>query len=171
MTKQKLIGTNLESLINLLISKSAATRMKARKSLVTLGKPAVPSLTRTLQNSKEDHVRWEAAKTLGAIGDVRSIPALVSALEDSDQGVVWLAAEALRKFKKIAWPYLMSALVKSKKDSVLLRQGAHHVLRKQKEDGFNDLLTTLMKTLESNTASESTPFAASNILKRMKVKS
>ena len=171
MSKQKLIGTNLESLINLLISKSAATRMKARKSLVTLGKPAVPSLTRTLQNSKEVHVRWEAAKTLGAIGDVRSIPALVSALEDSDQGVVWLAAEALRKFKKIAWPYLMSALVKSKKDSVLLRQGAHHVLRKQKEDGFNDLLTTLMKTLESNTASESTPFAASNILKRMKVKS
>jgi HEAT repeat protein len=171
MSKQKLIGSNLESLINLLASENGATRMKARKSLVALGKPAVPSLTRTLQNSKEDHVRWEAAKTLGAIGDVRSIPALVSALEDSDQGVVWLAAEALRKFKKIAWPYLMSALVKSKKDSVLLRQGAHHVLRKQKEDGFNDLLTTLMKTLESNTASESTPFAASNILKRMKVKS
>jgi len=171
MSKQKLIGTNLESLINLLISKSAATRMKARKSLVTLGKPAVPSLTRTLQNSKEVHVRWEAAKTLGAIGDVRSIPALVSALEDSDQDVVWLAAEALRKFKKIAWPYLMRALVKSKPDSVLLRQGAHHVLRKQKEDGFNDLLTILIKTLESNTASESTPFAASNILKRMKIKS
>ena len=171
MSKQKLIGTNLESLINLLTSKNASTRMKARKSLVALGKPAVPSLTRTLQNSKEDHVRWEAAKTLGAIGDVRSIPALVSALEDSDQDVVWLAAEALRKFKKIAWPYLMRALVKSKPDSVLLRQGAHHVLRKQKEDGFNDLLTIRIKTLESNTASVSTPFAASNILKRMKIKS
>ena len=170
MSKQKFIGINLGSLMNLLACENGATRMKARKSLVALGKPAVPSLTRTLQNSKEDHVRWEAAKTLGAIGDVRSIPALVSALEDSDQGVVWLAAEALRKFKKIAWPYLMRALVKSKPDSVLLRQGAHHVLRKQKEDGFNDLLTILIKTLESNTASESTPFAASNILKRMKVK-
>ena len=171
MSKQKLIGTNLESLIDLLASKNGATRQKARKTLVALGKPSVPSLTQALQNSKLDHVRWEAAKALGTIGDTRAIPSLVKALEDSNSDVTWLAAEALRKFKKIAWPYLMSALVKSKKDSVLLRQGAHHVLRKQKEDGFNDLLTTLMKTLESNTASESTPFAASNILKRMKVKS
>ena len=171
MSKQKLIGINLGSLMNLLASENGATRMKARKSLVALGKPAVPSLTRTLQNSKEDHVRWEAAKTLGAIGDVRSIPALVSALEDSDQGVVWLAAEALSKFKKMAWPPLLRALVKSEKDSVSLRLGAHHVLRKQKEDGFNDLLATLRTALESNSASESTPFAASNILKRMKIKS
>ena len=171
MSKQKLIGTNLESLIDLLASKNGATRMKARKSLVALGKPAVPSLNRTLQYSKEDHVRWEAAKTLGAIGDVRSIPALVCALEDSDQGVVWLAAEALRKFKKIAWPPLMRALMKSTQDSVLLRTGAHHVLRNQKEDGFNDLLMTLRKALESNSAPESTPLAASDILKRLKIKS
>jgi HEAT repeat protein len=170
LTKQKITGTNLESLIDLLASENGATRMKARKSLVALGKPAVPSLTWTLQNSKEDHVRWEAAKTLGAIGDVRSIPALVNALEDSDQGVVWLAAEALSKFKKIAWPPLLRALVKSEKDSVSLRLGAHHVLRKQKEGGFNDLLATLRTALESSSASESTPFAASNILKRMKVK-
>jgi HEAT repeat protein len=170
MSRQKLTGTNLESLMNLLTSKNGATRMKARKSLVALGKLAVPSLNRTLQYSKEDHVRWEAAKTLGAIGDVRSIPALVSALEDSDQGVVWLSAEALRKFKKIAWPQLMRALVKSKPDSVLLRQGAHHVLRNQKEAGFNDLLSTLRIALESSTASESTPFAASHILKLLNTK-
>jgi HEAT repeat protein len=171
MSKQLLTGTNLESLIDLLANKNAATRMKARKSLVALGKPAVPSLNRILQKSKEDHVRWEAAKTLGAIGDSRAIPSLVKALEDSDQGVVWLAAEALGKFKKIAWPPLLRALVKSEKDSVSLRLGAHHVLRKQKEDGFNDLLSTLRTALESSTASESTPFAASNLLKRMKTKS
>jgi HEAT repeat protein len=171
MSEQKLKGPNLESLIELLANKDGSTRMKARKSLVALGKPAVSSLIRTLQNSKQDHVRWEAAKTLGAIEDARSIPALVSALEDSDQGVAWLAAEALGKFKKIAWPPLLRALVKSEKDSVLLRQGAHHVLRKQKEDGFNDLLAALRTVLESSTASELTPFAASDILKRMKTKS
>jgi len=170
MSKQKWTGTNLESLINLLASKNAATRMKARKSLVAIGKPAVSSLTRILQNSKQDHVRWEAAKTLGAIGDSRAIPSLVKALEDSDQGVVWLAAEALGKFKKIAWPLLLRALVKSEKDSVSLRQGAHHVLRNQKEEGFNDLLAILRTALESSTASESTPFAASDLLKRMKTK-
>jgi hypothetical protein len=76
----------------------------------------------------------------------------------------------LGKFKKVAWLQLLRALIKSKPDSVSLRQGAHHVLRKQKEDGFNDLLATLRTALESSTASESTPFAASNLLKRMKTK-
>lgn len=170
MSKQEWTNTNLESLIDMLASKNGAIRMKARKSLVALGKPTISSLTRILQNSKQDHVRWEAAKTLGAIGDIRSIPVLVSALEDSDQGVVWLAAEALSKFKKIAWPPLLRALVKSENDSVSLRQGAHHVLRNQKEECFNDLLAILRTALESSTASESTPFAASNILKRMKTK-
>ena len=171
MSKQKWTGTNLESLLDLLASKNGATRQKARKSLVAMGKPAVSSLTRILQNSRVDHIRWEAAKTLGAIGDTRAIPSLVKALEDSDSDVTWLAAEALRNFKKVAWPQLLRALIKSKPDSVLLRQGAHHVFRNQKEDGFNDLLATLRTALESSSASESTPFAASNILKRLKAKS
>jgi HEAT repeat protein len=171
MNKQKPTKTNLELLIDLLASKNGATRMKARKSLVAMGKPAVSSLTRILQNSRVDHVRWEAAKTLSAIGDTRAIPSLVKALEDSDSDVTWLAAEALRNFKKVAWPQLLRALIKSKPDSVSLRQGAHHVFRNQKEDGFNDLLATLRTALESSSASESTPFAASNILKRIKVKS
>ena len=89
MSKQKLIGTNLESLIDLLASKNGATRQKARKSLVAMGKPAVSTLTRILQNSKQDHIRWEAAKTLGAIGDTRAIPSLVKALEDRNSDVTW----------------------------------------------------------------------------------
>jgi HEAT repeat protein len=171
MSKQELTGINIESLIDLLESKDSATRMKARKSLAAIGKPAVSSLIRILQNSKNDHVRWEAAKTLSVIGDTRTIPSLVRALEDTDPDVAWLAAEALRKFKKGAWPSLLRALVEDDTDSVLLRQGVHHVLRNQQESGFNDLLKVLIKALESNTVSESIPFAVSNLLKRMKVKS
>jgi len=52
-----------------------------------------------------------------------------------------------------------------------LRQGAHHVLRNQKENGFNDLLASLREDLESNTVQESTPIAAYAILKRMNAKS
>jgi HEAT repeat protein len=170
MRQQKLTGTNLESLIDLLSSKNGATRLKARKSLVALGNPAVSSLTQALRNSRSDQVRWEATKTLGAIGDTKAIPSLVKALEDNDSDVTWVAAEALRKFKKAAWPQLLRALIKSKPDSVLLRQGVHHVIRNQKEDGFNDLLATLKASLESSTASESTPFAALNILRRMKTR-
>jgi HEAT repeat protein len=171
MSKQKTTDTNIESLIDMLTSKNSTIRRKARKLLVTLGKPAVPSLSRVLRNSKVSHFRWEAAKTLGAIGDIRAIPSLVKALEDSDIDVTWLAAEGLRKFKKAAWPKLLRALIKSGEDSVLLRHGAHHVLLHQKADGFNDLLKTLTKALESNSAQESTTIAAYDILKRMKAKS
>jgi HEAT repeat protein len=157
--------------MDMLASKDGATRQRARKSLVALGKPAVSSLTRALQNSKVDHLRWEAVKTLGAIGDTRAIRPLVIALEDSDPDVAWVAAEALRKFKKAAWTPLLRALTKRGPDSVLLRQRAHHVLRNQKEVGFNDLLATLVKALQSNTVPESTPVAAYEILKRMKAKS
>jgi HEAT repeat protein len=101
MSKQKMTGTNIESLMDMLASKNSVTRQRARKSLVTLGKPAVLSLTRALKNSKLNHLRWEAAKTLGAIGDTKAIPSLVQALEDSDMDVTWLAAEGLRKFKKL----------------------------------------------------------------------
>jgi HEAT repeats len=171
MNMQTRIGTNVESLVGMLASKDGMVRQKARKSLVALGSPAVSSLAQALQTSELDQVRWEAAKALGAIGDSTSIPTLVRALEDSDGDVTWLAAEALRKFKKIAWPTLLQGLLKRNgNDSVLLRQGAHHVLRNQKEDGFNDLLATLQNALESNSSPESTLVAASNILKRMKTK-
>ena len=94
MSKSTLSGSNLESLMDKLSSKDGMIRQKARESLVALGKPAVSSLTDVLQNSTSDQVRWEAAKALGAIGDTSSIPSLVKALSDSNDDVVWLAAEA-----------------------------------------------------------------------------
>jgi hypothetical protein len=172
-SKQKLTRTNLESLMKMLASKNGVARQKARKLLVDFGKPAVPSLTKALQNSKLYQVRWEAAKALGAIGDIKAIPSLVKALEDKFPDVAWLAAEALRKLKKAAWPVLLRTLIKRGSHSILLRRGAHHVLKNQKENGFNDLLKTLTKALEleSLTVQESTTMAAYIILKRMKAKS
>ena len=171
MSKQVRNGTSVESLMKELASKDGATRMKARKALATLGKPAVSSLMQALENSQLDHLRWEAAKTLGAIRDARAIPILVKALEDRDPDVAWLAAEALIMLKKTAWAPLLHELIKSGSDSVSLRQGVHHVLCNQKERGFNDQLATLMKNLESDAATESAPVAAYDILKRMKTTS
>ncbi len=171
MRKQREAGTNVQSLMDLLTGKDGATRQKARKSLVALGTPAVSSLIQALQNSRVDHVRWEAVKALGAIGHNRAIPGLVKALEDSDPDVRWVAAEALKKFKKAAWPALLRALIKDGSESVALRQGAHHIFRNQKESGFNDSLATLAKALESTTVPESAAVAASEFLKRMKTRS
>jgi len=56
-------------LTELLASEDGMIRQKARKTLVALGKPAVPSLVQALQSSRVDQARWEAAKALAAIGD------------------------------------------------------------------------------------------------------
>jgi hypothetical protein len=160
-------GANLESLIDTLANRDGMARRKARKSLVAMGKSAVPSLIQALRNSYVDQVRWEAAKAIGAIGDATATPFLVKALEDQDPDVAWLAAEALQKFKKAAWPALLRTLITQPTYSDSLRQGVHHVLRNQREEGFNDLLPLLLKALETKTVPEMTPAAAYNILERI----
>lgn len=159
---------DIEHLIYLLSNENDKVRTKARKSLVATGKPAVSSLSEVLQNSKVHKARWEAAKALGAIGDATAIPSLVKALEDNETDVVWLAAEALKKFRLVAWPELLRALMKRGAESVTLCKAAHHVLRNQRKKGFNDLLEALRKSLESGAVQERTPMAASNLLDRMK---
>ena len=179
MNKQQLEDTDLKSLMDMLESKDGMIRQKARESLVALGKPAVISLIQALRNSALDQVRWEAAKALGEISDARSIPSLVKALEDSNPDVAWLAAVALSRFNKTAWPPLLRALIQAGPDAVSLRQGAHHVLVNQKGNGFDDLLaklvnaldpSTLMDALEPSEVSETVTVAAHEILVRIKAK-
>jgi len=170
MCQQIQIDMALKTSLERLASEDGMIRQKARVSLVVMGKPAVPSLVHTLQNSKVDHVRWEAAKALAAIGDdgdVAAIPALVKALDDSDYGVTWFAAEALRKFRKAAWGPVLEKLIADGLESVSLRRGMHHIFLRQKEDGFNDLLAILTKALANDAVPESATVAAHEILKRM----
>lgn len=168
MYEQKQSGISTQSLVNLLGSDDEKVRTKARKSLVNIGKQAVPSLSVVLENSKIYKARWEAAKALSEIGDIKSIPTLVKALEDPETDVAWLAAKALEKFKKAAWPVLLRTLVEHGSKSVSLQHGAHHILRKQKVEGYNDLLDILRTSLETGSATESISPAAYNILERMK---
>jgi HEAT repeat protein len=167
MNRQVQTKANLESLIHTLAGKDGLAREKARHSLVRAGEPAVPLLVRALQESPVDQVRWEAAKALGMMRDVRAIPVLVQALDDHDADVAWLAAEALQKFKKAAWPALLHALIQYGAESAALRQGAHHVFRRQRAEEFEDLIAALLKALETETLPEATTTAAHEILERM----
>ena len=168
MFEQRQSGITTQSLVNLLESEDEKVRTKARKSLVAIGKQAVSALSLVLENSKIYKARWEAAKALSEIGDLKSIPTLVKALEDPESDVAWLAAKTLEKFRKAAWPKLMRALVERGSESVLLQRGAHHILRKQKVEGYNDLLDILRTALEAGSVPETVSPAAYNILERMK---
>ena len=168
MFEQRQSGITTQSLVNLLESEDEKVRTKARKSLVAIGKQAVSALSLVLENSKIYKARWEAAKALSEIGDLKSIPTLVKALEDPESDVAWLAAKTLEKFRKAAWPILMRALVEHGSESVLLQRGAHHILRKQKVEGYNDLLDVLRTALETGSVPETVSPAAYNVLQRMK---
>jgi HEAT repeat protein len=167
MSNKEQTNENIDTLVKMLENTDTKVRRNARKSLVALGKPAVCALSSALEDSNVYKVRWEAAKALGAIGDAKAIPSLVTALEDPETDVAWLAAKALEKFGKAVWPKLLRTLIKRGSDSVLLRHGAHHVLRNQRVAGYNDLLEPLRKALESETVPESTALAALKILERM----
>ena len=168
MYEKKQTGISTQSLVNLLESEDEKVRIRSRKSFVTIGKQAVSPLSLVLENSKIHKARLEAAKALNEIGDLKSIPTLVKALEDPESDVAWLAAKTLEKFRKAAWPVLLRALVDHGSKSVSLQHGAHHILRKQKVEGYNDLLDILRTSLESGSVPESISPAAYNILERMK---
>ena len=103
-------GTSpVEAFIANLSSHDDARRVKARHSLVALGKAAVPPLIEALRDSNT-LMRWEAAKALGEIGDPGTAPALIKALEDEEFDVRWLAAEALIKMNINALKPLLQAL-------------------------------------------------------------
>jgi HEAT repeat protein len=166
MKKAKENGKDAAVWMDMLAGNDGMLRQKAREALVSLGKPAVPSLVQALHPSQPDQVRWEAAKALGKIDDARSIRVLVQTLEDRDDGVAWLAADALIQFKQSAWGPLLRALIKRGAKSVSLRQGAHHVFCKQKVNGFNDVLAGLVEALERSSVPVATITAANDFLKR-----
>jgi len=142
----------IDSLSADLASPDAMVRTKARKSLLTIGGPSVPSLIRMLSHAKP-HVRWEAAKALGGIANPIAASALVNALEDPDSDVRWLAAEGLVALGRDGLRPLLAALLEQA-EPCSLYQGALHVCRalaRKKELGpiFRPLLAILRQPWEN----------------------
>jgi hypothetical protein len=138
----------IETLIADLASKDDMARVKARHSLVAMGKIAVPLLTEALE-SKKYLIRWEAAKALTEIGDPGAAPALVEALEDEEFDVRWIAGEGL---------------LKERADSPFLREGAHHVLHDLAKGALRESLTPVLGALEVMEPVEEIPLIAHKAL-------
>ena len=102
--------THIPSLVSDLAGDDPVVREKAREALVAIGKPAVPALIQLLAHGKS-HVRWEAAKALCGIADPISATALVSALDDPDDDVRWVAAVGLTTLGPEGLQPLLAALL------------------------------------------------------------
>jgi HEAT repeat protein len=158
-------GANMETIDSLVAglgSNDGVTRVRSRRSLVTLGADAVPALVQALASPKE-YVRWEAAKALGQIGDPVAAQALVCALEDKMFDVRWLAAEGLIVIGSEALGPLLRTLIEES-ESVWLREGAHHVLHDLAHGRLRTALLPVVEALEDVDAAVVAPLAAETAL-------
>ena len=119
-------GVGTDELIGCFRSNAGAERERARRRLVRIGLAAVPPLLRCLED-EEEIVRWEAAKTLKEIAEPSTAHALVAALADPEQGVRWVASEAVIALGVRALPPLLEGIVRYA-DSIWFRESAHHIL-------------------------------------------
>jgi HEAT repeat protein len=136
----------IDRLIESLSSKDGMERQRARTMLVQIGDPALESLIELLEDERQI-ARWEAARTLAALHDVRAAPALVRALEDEDGDVRWLAADALIGLQGLALAPLLEALAQPS-TSVQLREGAHHVISRMRSGWLASVLQPVKEALE-----------------------
>jgi HEAT repeat protein len=151
-------STSLDSLLAALGSYDGIVRQHARQALVAIGEPSVAPLIEALTDPSDD-VRWEAAKALGQIGDPAAAPALVSVLEDENNGVRWLGAEGLIALGREGLVPLLQAL-EQRSDSVWLREGAHHVLHDLARGDLEDVLSPVLAALEDIEPTIEVPWAA-----------
>lgn len=162
---KKAVIETVKSLIADLNSQDGQVRVRARKSLVAIGGRAVKPLVEALA-SKREWVRWEAAKSLGQIGDLAAVQALIIALEDKMFDVRWLAAEGLIFIGRGALVPLLQALVEHP-DSHWLQEGMHHVLHDLDKGDLTEILQPVITALESFEPSVEAPLAVRTALKAL----
>ena len=159
---QTLGDERIRTLVRELASRDVLTMQRARESLITLGKTALPELLQAA-NDPNDQVRWEAIRVLGEIRDSSTAPALVEALTDQNFVVRWIASEALASMGRRALIPLLRKLVEHP-ESVWLRRGTHRVLRVESRGELAKILDPVVRALEGIQPTLQVPFAAINAL-------
>jgi len=148
MDSQNSDQNRINDLITKLDNDDGFVREDARSVIIGISKEAVPSLTIALK-SKNQRIRWEVAKALGAIADPAAIPNLIEALQDEVFDIRWLAAEALITTGRESVEPLLQAIINKSNES-FLREGAHHVITYiMSSVPITDELTEILKPLKS----------------------
>ena len=154
--EQTRISAEIPALIAGLAHKNAVVRRRARNGLIAAGTPAVDSLMELLGDRKA-HVRWEAAKALGSIGDPKAAPILVEVLEeDDDFDVRWLAGQALTALGREGLRPLLLALA-DRPHSITLQEGAYHVCHRLSQIQAYRLVKPVLAALRCSSPNWSFP--------------
>ena len=139
-------------------------KIDARKHLVRMGKTIVPLLNKLL-SSGNIVLRKEAAKIVSLIADRRSIPFLIELLNDKEFDIRWIAADGLIKIGRHSILPLLKS-IRDGKSSLLLNEGAHHVLIELLKEDEKQRLESLLQSLDNHhTVGETSPTEAALALK------
>jgi len=149
-----------------LSSPDPVARAKGRKELVRIGEPAVAALVELLKHPQQ-HVRWEACKTLEGIAHPSAAGPLADTLADSDKDVCWVAGEALIALRRDGLEPLLVALMD--KDRVpSLQPGSHHVAHELVKGELAEILGPLLVALSGPDVDLTVPVAAEKILQQLR---
>jgi HEAT repeat protein len=159
---------NLVKLISALSDdEDYSNKKNARITLERMGKKVIPQLHKLL-TSENSLLRMEAAKIIKAIADRRSIPLLITLLDDIEFDIRWTAAEGLIKIGRKSITPLLKA-IRDGKSSLLLNKRAHHILNDLLLKSEKEKLSSLMLSLDDYLGLiEIAPVEAQNALKTYK---
>lgn len=134
-------------------------------ALESLGRKALPALAITLEHP-EPHVRWHAARLLGAAGDPHAVHVLAGGLSDPDETVRWASATSLAALGKQAVPEIMD-VIRTHELTETLRQAIYHALHAMPA-ACREKLRPLIEALSSPVTSGQAPAIASRLMLEVK---
>jgi HEAT repeat protein len=148
----KILFDNPGYLVNLIKGSvdtdNVSKKLSSRKTLVKMGRKILPVMNKLLK-SGDILIRMEAAKIIELIGDRMSIPVLIDLLDDNEFDIRWIASEGLIKIgRRSIRPVLKS--VRDGENSILLNEGAHHVLTALLSESEKKKEMQLLQSLENH---------------------
>jgi HEAT repeat protein len=149
-------------LLMALIMNEDELHREACRALHNLGHLAKPAWVNAL-NHPDRHIRWEAARGLGQLGDLRALDILAEGLLDENYVVRWATADALAQLGVNAIPAILTILSRYPL-SELTRQAAYFTLQGILSDSVQDYIKPLLNALHEPTLSVEVPTIAQRLL-------
>lgn len=151
-----------QPLMDALVMDRGQLHREARRALQILGEQAAPVYVEALDHS-DSHIRWEAARGLGEIGDTRAATTLAKGLFDESYLVRWASADVLAQMGECGVRATLDILSRNELED-LSRQSAIRALSGPKPQEMHDHIYPLLKCLRGAQGSFCAPQLAKQIL-------
>jgi HEAT repeat protein len=123
---------SVESLTEIALNGSSAEQQKAAAELSERGPAAILPFRRILAESKSPDVRAIAIQSLGVLGDVQSMPALLDAMDDPDPQIRSRAGVAASRLLRVDY-YFRTEDPPARRKAIIaqMREAYDHLLMRR----------------------------------------